>query len=133
MPQLFFDRHAEPIYYFGFKGLAFSEDSKTIAVGLPTYNSVRIYNVNTVLSLEDNSQSILKFYPNPVKDKIFLKDNYINELEFIKFYSTNMQLIKNFTKFENNYLDISNLNSGIYFMSIKLKGKGRTIKKIIRE
>ena len=133
LPQLFFDRHAEPIYYFGFKGLAFSEDSKTIAVGLPTYNSVRIYNVNTVLSLEDNSQSILKFYPNPVKDKIFLKDNYINELEFIKFYSTNMQLIKNFTKFENNYLDISNLNSGVYFMSIKLKGKGRTIKKIIRE
>jgi len=46
----------------------------------------------------------------------------------------NMQLIKNYKKIENSSIDISNLNSGIYFMSIKLKGKSNiVIKKIIKE
>jgi len=134
LPQLFFDSSTEPIYSFGFKGLAFSENSSTIVIGLPTYNSVRIYNINTLLSLEDNSQSILEFYPNPTKNKILLKGNSINEFEFIKFYNMNMQLIKNYKKIENSSIDISNLNSGIYFMSIKLKGKSNiVIKKIIKE
>ena len=73
---------------------------------------------------------------NSKDEKSFLNAHKIllsNLIEKSGKYRTQGVGIVKGSKFENNYLDISNLNSGIYFMSIKLKGKGRTIKKIIRE
>ena len=80
-------------------------------------NSIDIgaYSYNTnFLSIVENSTKQLMFYPNPVKD-IVIVPNLSSGV--FKTFDIRGSVVK-IGAFDNNNIDLSELNSGIYFMSI---------------
>ena len=84
-----------------------------------------ILSVSNYVTLEN---SILVF-PNPTNNLIHIESSPELELQEIILYNTQGTIIKR--KFINNSFDITNLNSGIYFLSFK-SSKGTTTRKIIK-
>jgi len=82
-----------------------------------------------IAGVSENIQDDFKIYPNPVKDVLNLESKI--DIENIKIYTTTGKLVVN-EFFETNTIDISFLNTGIYF--IKLYTQENTIiKKIIKK
>lgn len=80
---------------------------------------------------EIESQEI-EFYPNPVKDRVFVKLN-TKELLRLSINDLHGREIKNFSFNEQNEIDLSEFKKGIYFFQITTN-KGHTYhKKIIKE
>ena len=80
-------------------------------------NSIDIgaYSYNTsFLSIVENSTKQLMFYPNPVKN-IVIVPNLSSGV--FKTFDVRGSIVK-IGEFDNNNIDLSELNSGIYFMSI---------------
>ncbi|MCB4808424.1 T9SS type A sorting domain-containing protein [Tamlana sp. 62-3] len=67
----------------------------------------------TDVSLNTNS---IKLYPNPVKDRMFVKSN--EQIESVSIYNINGQLLKQSNNIENG-IDVSVLPSGLYMIYIK--------------
>ena len=80
-----------------------------------------------ILDITELVYTEIQFYPNPVKDII----NITSEIPFdiLNIYNLQGQLI-NETK--NNQIDVSQLNKGLYFVSIIIDGKN-IVKKFIKE
>ena len=76
-------------------------------------------------SMEYEKQDIIKIYPNPATDKIFIKGD-LDAAEIVDI--TGKQLI---ISSDNRHLDISELASGIYFIKL-FTGDQIYIKKIIK-
>ncbi|GGG47434.1 hypothetical protein GCM10010976_18570 [Bizionia arctica] len=88
-----------------------------------------IFSENCSLSITDFYYNAITTFPNPTKNELTINSNLI--IESIKIYSTTGRLVLN-TKLQSNKIDLSNLNSGIYF--IKFQSQNKTItKKIIKE
>ncbi|RYM33583.1 T9SS type A sorting domain-containing protein [Brumimicrobium glaciale] len=84
-------------------------------------------------NVDKNNLETIKIYPNPVK-------NYLNlEIPFLK-VSANIDILDNLGKSvlkskisnQNSKLDLSKLNSGIYFMKIEINGLDKMMKIIKR-
>ncbi|MCK5822626.1 MAG: T9SS type A sorting domain-containing protein [Bacteroidales bacterium] len=73
----------------------------------------------------------VKLYPNPVKDKLFLRTNNqnINNLHVVIF--NNIGKLVYSGKINNGYIDVNNYNPGIYFIRIKDKNSFVINKKFI--
>lgn len=67
-----------------------------------------------------NNSSLLHIYPNPVIDKLFLLESLeLKHLVDIEIYNDLGQLVLRTQKFNSsNYLDVSNLKQGLYFLNI---------------
>lgn len=94
-------------------------------------NTELVYKVNTALSTATLSESDFSIYPNPVKDVITIKLNDVN-LTSVEMYNVMGQKILSTTSLNNNQLNVSELNSGIYLLNINADGK-TLVKKIIKE
>ena len=79
------------------------------------------------LSVVDSKKSVLKIYPNPVKNKLNIQTT--DQLEKAQIYSINGQLLK--TSFLKE-INVSDLPKGTYFMKIKTD-KGLQTEKMIKE
>ncbi|MCB4797831.1 T9SS type A sorting domain-containing protein [Neotamlana laminarinivorans] len=84
--------------------------NSTIDLGAFEYDST--LGIDDV-SLNTNS---LKLYPNPVKDRMFVKSN--EQIESVSIYNINGQLLKKSNNIENG-IDVSVLPSGLYMIYIK--------------
>ncbi|KJD34265.1 hypothetical protein PK35_00080 [Tamlana nanhaiensis] len=76
------------------------------------------YEYNSTLSTETiilNEKSV-RLFPNPVKDRMFVKSN--EQVERVSIYNINGQLLKQFNNIENG-IDVSVLPSGLYMIHIK--------------
>lgn len=84
-----------------------------------------------VLSVEDNvsSSTSTVVYPNPTKGKISIQS--IENYEKYGVYDMNGSLILNGTIL-SNYVDVSTLNAGIYYLKLLNADKKFVIKKIIK-
>jgi len=82
------------------------------------------------VSIENYLMDNISFYPNPVKDILNLEVNDLI-LENAKIYNLEGAFILNYS-IENNKINLSNLNAGIYFIKISTN-KGDVYKKVIRE
>lgn len=62
-------------------------------------------------------------YPNPVDNQLFLKGNNLNKVANVKIYEASGKLLfSENTPFKNkNYLNISKLNVGVYYLQIENK------------
>lgn len=92
-------------------------------------NKVVWYENLTILGIGDNSLSNLRVYPNPSSDKIFIdsKNEFIEEI--VVYDVLGKQL---FSKKRNlKELDISNFQSGLYFLLITTD-EGSFAKKILK-
>jgi hypothetical protein len=86
---------------------------------------------NDFLSQQEFLNQQLKVYPNPVKDKLFLESPGLN-IKKTKVYDLHGKVILVNDTLENNSLDLSQLERGIYFLRIETTNAQIT-KKIIKE
>ena len=74
-----------------------------------------------------------EIYPNPVSDKIFIKQSLHSKITRITVINKNGKIVKDFTSPEAaGHFDIADLSPGIYFIKAETE-KGRVIKKIIKQ
>jgi len=76
----------------------------------------------------------IKIFPNPVIEQIFIELNYSYELQEILIYDVNHKVVYQKTKSSDkkHEINISKLDSGVYFVSIITENE-KIIKKIVKE
>jgi len=79
--------------------------------------------------VEKVTQNKLEFFPNPVKNILYIKGNDIAKEYYYQIYNLSGQLVKS-GKFENESTDLSSLVSGAYVVRIN---NSETVVKIIKE
>ncbi len=85
---------------------------------------------NEPLSLKDNIINKIKIYPNPVSDILHISSEN-TEIESIFIYSlTGKKVLEGLN--ETNYIDVSTLSKGLYFIEIS-SSPGKSIKKFIKK
>ncbi|MFT5970696.1 MAG: hypothetical protein ACI8ZO_001211 [Flavobacteriales bacterium] len=84
------------------------------------------------LNIENDRRHNLNIYPNPTLDVLKIEGLTASKISFIKLYDMlgNIQLIKEINT-SSLSLNISNLNSGVYFLNIEQDG-ANTVRKIIK-
>ncbi|WP_080777665.1 T9SS type A sorting domain-containing protein [Chryseobacterium phocaeense] len=78
---------------------------------------------------EKVAQNKLEFFPNPVKNVLYIKGNDPSKDYYYQIYNLSGQMIKS-GKFENDRTDLSSLISGMYLVRIN---NSETLVKIIKE
>lgn len=91
-----------------------------------------IFTFQEVLSVDDDVlDNAITVYPNPSNGKLFFKNSGIQLLEKAEIINLNGQKVKEFNQINKNKdLNITSLQSGLYFLKLKFDN-GSTIKKII--
>ncbi len=98
----------------------------------PTYESglVALYETNTTLGIDEQySQKPIEFYPNPVKDYFFINTNYA--FDDVRLYDIHGKIVNTFKR--TYAYNISNLESGIYFVSLSNNIENLLTLKLIKE
>jgi hypothetical protein len=105
--------------------LCMSENGELIYMN-PDYNVCYLYT-----GLIDNSKPQLQIYPNPAQNILTIENKENVIIQSITLTNMNGQIIKQFVT-DSAKLDISDINSGTYFLKICCE-KGDLIKKIVIE
>jgi hypothetical protein len=71
-------------------------------------------NVSEINNISNN----FIIYPNPSRDKIYVNSQYPNQSFEIEIFNINGKKIKHEHLLKSNYIDVSELNSGFYIMTI---------------
>ncbi|MGJ8665070.1 MAG: T9SS type A sorting domain-containing protein [Patiriisocius sp.] len=82
------------------------------------------------LSIEDNLSSSVAIFPNPTSNNLSINTNGFSISE-ISIYTSKGRLIAS-EIYNGQTIDVSSLNSGIYFLELFSEGK-KTVKKFIKE
>ncbi|NNK83179.1 MAG: T9SS type A sorting domain-containing protein [Flavobacteriaceae bacterium] len=82
-------------------------------------------NETDILSLNENEIELITVYPNPAKNEIIFKGLQVNNKNLIIFDILGKEVIKTSVS-NNNNIDISILQSGLYF--VKIEGINKTMK-----
>ena len=91
------------------------------------YSTVlRKYNFTENMSITNPQQRNVILYPNPAKDELNI--NSFNQIESYKIYNVNGSLIEEKKIINSEKIDVSNLNSGIYFIRLEEKFKSNYYK-----
>lgn len=87
----------------------------------------------TALSNQDfDFETNFTLYPNPAKDVLNIKVKNEIEVKSVSIYNTLGQIIMTTIHFENGEINISNLQSGSYFIKV-FTGKGSSTSKFIKK
>lgn len=99
----------------------------------PIITNTAITTVEESLFVDDfDIKANIKMYPNPVSDYLFIESNVF--IKAINLHDINGRLLQNFVLTNNRFeekLDISKLNTGVYFVTI-VSDKGELIEKLIK-
>ncbi|MBT8265898.1 MAG: T9SS type A sorting domain-containing protein [Bacteroidia bacterium] len=85
---------------------------------------------NEILGVDEFSLNTMSLYPNPTSDKITIDIHESAEVKSLELYSITGQLIN--ANVPRGVLDMSNLNTGIYFLKM-ITAKGITTKRITKK
>jgi hypothetical protein len=119
----------KPTYYAKQSGTYLLEVSKD---GCSVVSAAINITVNPLLSTEEASLNT-KIYPNPASDELRIELPYGVAFRQAKIQTFDGKEINHFDKlFNNNSLNISNLQNGIYLLMIETS-KGRIAKKVVKE
>ena len=87
---------------------------------------------SSTLSTEDNNIGKMSIYPNSVKEIVTINTNkVINSITIVNQLGQTVKVIQE-KEILNNTVNLSNLSSGLYFMSIKVENDSQSFK-IIKE
>jgi len=121
-------------HFFGFIGEEFwyeitqENDGLTLAAG-NMFMGYAIFK-EFPLSVSDNNLSDITIYPNPVSNKLYItSENSV--LNKITVFSATGKLILEQSNNQDQTIDVSTLEKGIYFIEL-LSEKGKTTKKFIK-
>ncbi|MDP9958439.1 T9SS type A sorting domain-containing protein [Chryseobacterium lathyri] len=100
------------------------------AIPVPQNALAKATNILAKTVIEEKvAQNKLEFFPNPVKNLLYIKGNDKSKDYYYQIYNLSGQLVKS-GKFENEQTDLSSLISGAYLVRIN---NSETIVKIIKE
>lgn len=85
----------------------------------------------TILVAPENDLSKISIYPNPAKDKIYLK-GFSSEITSLQIFSIQGKLIQKLNNISTE-IDVSHLKSGIYFIEINTSEGNKNIQKFIKK
>jgi len=88
--------------------------------------STQLFVGDMILGINESESILFSIYPNPVKNYITIQSEP-NEFNNIKVFNILGQLIETFNP-ENNRIDVSFLNSGVYFLQLNSTSKKVTVK-----
>ncbi|MDG1915585.1 MAG: T9SS type A sorting domain-containing protein [Crocinitomix sp.] len=71
--------------------------------------------------IEEENQSSISIYPNPVSDLLFFTVDVNVQIEMIRFYDVAGQIVQINTENWTEGVDVSGLQGGTYFIEIKLE------------
>jgi hypothetical protein len=97
------------------------------------FNGVEVDIERTVTSTSKhilNYMNILELFPNPTNSKVFLKAN--EEIKQIDVYDLNGKITNKYERPACNYVDLSQLKNGIYFIRISLENSV-IVKKVVKQ
>jgi hypothetical protein len=120
---------------FGFS-VSLSDDGTILAVGA-RYNdgngedagSVRVYDLNPILSTDEYILSQFNLFPNPAKNQFTIQLNEGLTLEKVTIYSGLGQFVNST---QEKIVNTSDLSSGLYYVEI-ITNKGKATKKLVIE
>lgn len=90
-------------------------------------DDVSLSSVNSIL---ETSNSGFRFFPNPVKNKLFIQSQCGDKIEKVTIYDLNGSLV--LTSINVEEIDLNSLMQGVYFLNIRSNFSSVT-KKIIKE
>ncbi|WDF45594.1 T9SS type A sorting domain-containing protein [Chryseobacterium sp. KACC 21268] len=100
-------------------GVRCVKDTERYMGDLPYSVSSQATNLNTVISIKEHSNDVIQIHPNPVKDilHIISKDNAKEDSGFVIF-NTAGGIVKQ-GNFRNSSVNIANLPTGVYMLTIE--------------
>lgn len=110
--------------------------SASIGTGNVEYDNVRLgaswsYVTSAVLSVRENNIAGLKLYPNPVVNgKLYISSDLNSEKAVAIYDVLGKQVLQ--ARIENETVNVSGLNSGVYIVKIIEQGKTATRKLVIK-
>ena len=97
-----------------------SEDDCYLPLLLEYPEQASIYQNNLeTFSINDDQNSLINFYPNPVIDFITLRNNYNHNEKYLIINSMGQIVLKGEIKSNLEIIDLSTLSYGIYMLKIK--------------
>ncbi|MDD7885384.1 TIM-barrel domain-containing protein [Flavivirga sp. 57AJ16] len=100
-----------------------------VTVNLET-NKIVFQNITKNLGLTSSTKEIFFLYPNPVGNTLFFSTEI--EVTKVSIFSPTGSLVLEQEVSNNNSVDVSKLNTGVYFIIANIKGK-QIVKKFIKE
>ncbi len=94
-----------------------------------SYNIINPNQTFSTLTITDNNLENIKLFPNPTKQLINLKADYI--LNYKVFNNLGQLVKKGELNIGGNAIDLSNQNAGLYFIQLSNRNKS-TVKKIFK-
>lgn len=79
------------------------------------------YETEEYVGLDEENQATFKVFPNPASEKITIEGN-LNNLSVANLLDQSGRIVKTFNPSLNNTLDISDIDAGIYLLSIESNG-----------
>jgi len=124
--QLGQDINGEAAFDFSGEGVSLSANASTVAVGArfndeneENSGHVRIFNLSELLSAEEFNINTFALFPNPTSSTLTLDYTGGEQLKNLVIIDLNEKLIQQIhiaSVGQNNAIDVSNLNPGIYFI-----------------
>jgi len=97
-----------------------SEDDCYLPLLLEYPEQASIYQNNLeTFSINDDQNSLINFYPNPVIDFITLRNNYNHNEKYLIINSMGQIVLKGEIKSNLEIIDLSTLSYGIYMLKVK--------------
>ena len=89
-------------------------------------------------AIGENAESLAKpyfCYPNPAKDIVYIEFSPDVECQSIEIYTLDGRMVKTChgASLQNNAIDISNINAGVYLTKIKMLDGKEFAERIIKE
>jgi hypothetical protein len=98
----------------------------TYAEDLATHSTYTV-NFSIATGVDDNFAKTVNIYPNPTTGKLYVKG--VKDA-YVKVYSVTGNVVFEQNGLNTNYIDLSILDTGIYFMSLTTKENKTVVKKI---
>ena len=91
---------------------------------------INVVENSSSLSVNEFNQNSIRVYPNPVNDILNISSD--SQLSEVKLFNVLQQEVLRTNSTQNTQLDLSSLNSGIYFLYVKGDNDAKLIRKIIK-
>jgi hypothetical protein len=104
-----------------------SSDNGQFGMNTPAYFAVDEFVYAWPIGVDENSASLVRVYPNPVKDILMIE----GEVGTVRVYDLNGQEFYESGHIQKSTIDFSNLSSGVYFVELTTNA-GTSIQKVIK-
>jgi hypothetical protein len=116
--------------YDGHSNLVTSIGNVFSTLNIKNFSVTVVEVANNSLGINKNEKEKITIYPNPVKDILSFQTN--SQIQKVSIFNSLGSIVFSTKELNSNFVNISNLESGVYFVEVQAD-KGSEIIKIIKE